>query len=254
MSDAGGGAEIVVKKKSKSHGGHHGGAWKVAYADFVTALMALFIVLWLLSSSDRVQKAVGGYFQDPRGQGKLTGTTKAGSGEDLKLEKKDLEHLKERLEAIVRQAPDLSVLKDHVTIIVTGEGLRIEMLETASGMFFESGNPKPTASGTELLRALAHELQRLPNRIAIEGHTDSAPFGAPEYSNWELSTDRANAARRIMQDFGLGPDRISQVRGFADQRLRDPSNPTNPSNRRISIIVRYAEVERQERTSATSPG
>jgi len=241
---------IIVRKKSAGHDEEHGGAWKVAYADFVTAMMALFIVLWLLSASEQVQKAVGGYFQDPTGAGHQTGSTSAGSGETLTLNRDELEKLKDKLEQVLRQIPALDHMQNQVKMTITNEGLRIDLLETQRGLFFETGNPRPTEAGRELLKVLARELANLPNSVAIEGHTDSTPYGRSDYSNWELSADRANAARRILQDSGLGEGRISQVRGFADQRLLTKNDPTNPSNRRISIIVRNEGLDQQEQTSA----
>src|SRR5580693_5394359 len=133
---------------------------------------------------------------------------------------------------------------------MTAEGLRIDLLETKRGLFFDTGNPKPTEAGSELLKVLAAELAKLPNKVAIEGHTDSAPYGRADYSNWELSADRANAARRILMESGLAEDRISQVRGFADQRLLKKDAPTDPSNRRISVIVRNAGLDLQEEAMA----
>jgi chemotaxis protein MotB len=244
---------IIVKKRGGEHDDEHGGAWKVAYADFVTAMMALFIVLWLLSASEKVQKAVGGYFQDPTGQGRQTGTTKAGIGETLTLNRQDLQDLKKKLQEVMKQIPELQHLENQVRMTITAEGLRIDLLETERGLFFEKGNPKPSEAGTGLLKTLATELVKLPNKIAIEGHTDSTPYGSRDYSNWELSTDRANAARRILVQTGLGEDRISQVRGFADQRLLLKNDPTNPSNRRISIIVRNEGLDQQEEKFAEAP-
>ena len=229
---------IIVRKKADHHDDEHGGAWKVAYADFVTAMMALFIVLWLLSASERVQKAVGGYFQDPTGKGRQTGTTTAGISETLSLSEKQLNEIKEKVQQAMKQIPALKDMQNQIKMTITAEGLRIDLLETKRGLFFENADPRPTAAGAELLKVLATELEKLPNKIVIEGHTDSSPFGRPDYSNWELSADRANAARRILTDSGLDAGRISQVRGFADQRLLLKNDPTNPSNRRISIIVR----------------
>lgn len=235
---------IIIKKKV-SHGGHHGGAWKVAYADFVTAMMALFIVLWLLSSSEKVQKAVGGYFQDPSGTAKLAGSDQAGVGENFIVNKDNMKELKEQLERSIKEVPNFDKLKNNIDMTVTNEGLRIELTESASGMFFDSGSAKMSTDGAELLKSLSEELGKLPNHMAMEGHTDSKPYppGAT-YTNWELSSDRANAARRFMVASGLRPDQIVQVRGFADQRLRKPDAPLDPSNRRISIIVQYLEKQR----------
>ncbi len=243
---------IIVRKVVADHGEEHGGAWKVAYADFVTAMMALFIVLWLLSASEKVQKAVGGYFQDPTGQGRQTGSTNAGIGETLTLNQTELEKLKEKIEEAMRQIPEFKNMAHQIRMTITAEGLRIDLLETQRGLFFETGNPRPTEAGTDLLKVLAGELVKLNNKVAIEGHTDSTPFGRADYSNWELSADRANAARRILTIAGVTDNRISQVRGFADQRLLLKNDPTNPSNRRISIIVRNQGLDEREEALAQS--
>jgi chemotaxis protein MotB len=125
---------------------------------------------------------------------------------------------------------------------VTGEGLRVELIESERGMFFESGSPLPSETGKELILRLTEQLRQLPNDLLIEGHTDAKPFtGRADYSNWELSTDRANAARRLMEANGIRPHQIVQVRGFADQNLRDKDHPEDASNRRISVIVRYQQ-------------
>ena len=233
-------APIIIIKKKGGHAGHHGGAWKVAYADFVTAMMALFIVLWLMSSSEEVKKAVGGYFQDPKGQGKQIGSTLAGSGESLAVSKMDMNQIKQKIEEAMKKAPEFKSMREHISITVTGEGLRIELLETDKGMFFQSGVSTPSKFGAEILSSFAGELGKLPNGVLIEGHTDASAFHSErDYSNWELSADRANAARRLMQENGLRPNQMTQVRGFADQRLRNSKEPADPSNRRISVIVQY---------------
>jgi chemotaxis protein MotB len=233
---------ILIVKKVAGHGGHHGGAWKVAYADFVTAMMALFIVLWLLNSSKKIQEAVGGYFRDPSGTSKNIGTDMKGSGDSFSLSKDDMPKLKGELEKRIHHMSNFEKLKNQIEMTVTSDGLRIELLETETGTFFDSGSPKPNGNGKELLSLLAQELGKLPNPISIEGHTDSKPYaGNSEYSNWELSTDRANAARRLMQHNGLRATQVSQVRGYADQMLRKPDDPQAPSNRRISVIVQYLD-------------
>jgi chemotaxis protein MotB len=231
---------IIILKKKSGHGGHHGGAWKVAYADFVTAMMSLFMVMWLMSSSKPVQEAVAGYFKDPSGTANKKGSAKSGTGENFTLTKDNMPKLKDQLEQKIRQMNDFEKLKDHIAITVTSEGLRIELMESASGTFFDSGSAKLNADGRTLLITLAQELGKLPNKLSIEGHTDSKPYTSPDgYSNWELSTDRANAARRLMQANGVQKDQIAQVRGFADQQLRKPEDPFDSSNRRISLIVQY---------------
>lgn len=233
---------IIVIKKKGGHAGHHGGAWKVAYADFVTAMMALFIVLWLLSASNDVQKAVAGYFRDPKGFGKQMGSSMGGSGESLTITKSNMTLLKGKLEQAMKKSPQFERIKDYVQMTVTGEGLRIELLETDKGMFFSSGQPVPTEAGKDLLTKLAQELGKMKNSVLIEGHTDAKPYEGSAYSNWELSADRANSARKIMQETGLRPDQVTQVRGFADQQLRVPDKPEDASNRRVSIIVQYPQA------------
>jgi chemotaxis protein MotB len=151
-----------------------------------------------------------------------------------------MKELKEQLQKSIRQIPKFDELQNHIDMTVTNEGLRIELTESASGVFFESGSDRMSGDGSDLVRLLAQELGKLPNPIAIEGHTDSKPYPpAATYTNWELSSDRANSARRLMQNNGLRPDQITQVRGFANQRLRKPDAPLDPSYRRISLIVQY---------------
>jgi chemotaxis protein MotB len=231
---------IIIKKKGGGHGGHHGGAWKVAYADFVTAMMALFIVLWMMNASKQVQEAVGGYFKDPRGTAKVVGTNKNGAGEFVALKKEDMHKLKDDLLQSIHHLDPFDKLKNQIEITITPEGLRIELMESEKGTFFELGSAKPTPALVVLLKTLAQEIGKLPNSVSIEGHTDSKAYtGNRTYDNWDLSSDRANEARRMMQAQGLRSGQISQVRGFADQRLRVPNNPEDPSNRRISLIVQY---------------
>ncbi|MGC2208876.1 MAG: flagellar motor protein MotB [Candidatus Korobacteraceae bacterium] len=245
---------IIIKKVS-GHGGHHGGAWKVAYADFVTAMMALFIVLWLLNSSKQVQEAVGGYFKDPTGNSKMVGSTMRGAGQNLDLRKEDMKKIKELLEKQVKSLPDFEKLKKHIDMTITAEGLRIELTEGESGTFFELGSAVPSSSGVELLKALAQEVGKLSNKVSVEGHTDSKPYsgGLSGYSNWELSVDRANAARRIMQSSGLQGNQVAQVRGFADQRPRVKGDAADPANRRISLIVQYLDTTPPDNTGEKAP-
>lgn len=246
---------IVIRRKAAGHGGHHGGAWKVAYADFVTALMALFIVLWLMSADKEVQKAISAYFNNPAGPGKQTGTAAAGLGNAIEIPKEDMSKLRERIQEALKSVPNFRNLKDHVEITITSDGLRIELLENEAGIFFESGRPVPTENASQLLSTLAVELGKLPNSMLIEGHTDSRPYsGDASYSNWELSADRANSARKIMQANGLRVDQVGQVRGFADRQLRHPEDPTNASNRRISVIVQYLPNPGAAKPDGDKPG
>jgi len=233
---------VVIVKKKGGHGGHHGGAWKVAYADFVTAMMALFIVLWLLNSSKQIREAVGGYFKDPTGRSKLVGSGKTGAGDNFTLTKDNMDKLKDELTRAVHKIENFNKLKNQIEMTVTNEGLRIELMESEKGTFFDSGVAEPSEDGRKILVMLAQELSKLPNTISIEGHTDSKPYaGKGNYSNWELSADRANAARRMMQENGVGPNQVTQVRGYADQRLRKPKAPEDASNRRITVVVQYLD-------------
>jgi chemotaxis protein MotB len=218
------------------------GAWKVAYADFMTALMSLFIVLWLMSSDSTVQQAVSGYFKDPKGYTRKLGAGPASSGEGLPINRNNAQDLRRQIEEALRRAPDFQKIRDHVQVSVTGEGLRIDLVETEEGMFFVTGSPNPTPAGERLLAVLAHELGRMGNPIVIEGHTDSRPFRNANptsgYTNWELSADRANAARRLLHGDGVSPGQVVEVRGFADRRPMKPDAPDDAGNRRISVVVK----------------
>jgi chemotaxis protein MotB len=251
---------IIVIKKKGGHGGHHGGAWKVAYADFVTAMMSLFIVLWLMGSDSKVKEAVAGYFNDPKGVAKLLGTTMSGKGDPApQVSTEALEKLKEKIEAEIKARKDLEKLSKQIEITITPEGLRIELIEDKKGTFYELGSPKLSDSGQELLALLASELKTMPNSLLIEGHTDATPYSSDNtYSNWDLSADRANSARRMMQQNGVRGNQVTQVRGYADQMLRVKNNPTDPSNRRISILVKNdteiaPEFSAQKIVNGTTP-
>jgi len=234
---------VIVKRKKAGHSVHHGGAWKVAYADFVTAMMALFIVLWLMSADKEVREQISSFFNNPSGPGKEIGMAAAGAGHAIEVPKDDMKKLAEKIEQALLM-PKFSRIKDHVEITITPDGLRIELLETEAGMFFESGKAQPTEAAAQLLTLLAGELGKLPNSLLIEGHTDSRPYsGSATYSNWELSTDRAHAARKLMVANGVRPEQVAQVRGYAERQLRHPEDPEAASNRRISVIVQYQEKE-----------
>jgi len=231
---------IIVIKRKGGHGGHHGGAWKVAYADFVTAMMSLFIVLWLMGSSEKVKRAVSGYFNDPKGTGAQMGTLLTGTGQATAQTSTDqLQKLKDKLEQEIKARKDLEKLSKQIEITITPEGLRIELIEDKDGTFYELGSAKLSSNGQELLALLAAELKTLPNSLLLEGHTDATPYSNDNgYSNWDLSADRANSARRLLQEDGVRVNQVTQVRGYADQMLRVKNNPTDPSNRRVSILVK----------------
>ena len=257
MSGKGGGAAhqpvIIVKKKGHGRHGHHGGAWKVAYADFVTAMMAFFLVMWIVGQSAEVKAGVAGYFRDPRafegGSGLLPGSESGVTGGGAPLEPAGdaasatatLEQAAAQLRGRLASMPEFDKLKDRVDITVTEEGLRIELREAPDDGFFASGSARVKTPAVSLLQVIADQLSTLPNKVAVEGHTDSVPYSAdagPGYSNWELSADRANAARRVLEAAGLPEGQLEAIRGFADTRLRTPDKPTDAGNRRISIVVR----------------
>ncbi len=247
---------IIKKVKKGGHGGHHGGAWKVAYADFVTAMMAFFLVMWLVAQSNAVKAAVSGYFKDPgifdyaKSNGPIPGGEKPLEPDsparvrtsDSKVvvgvgDAKALEKMAGQIRQMLEDTPEFTDLKKQVEVQMTSDGLRIELVEGAESTFFDSGSAH-VRSGTErLLRAIAKELGVLQNPIIVEGHTDAQPFSRSGiYTNWELSADRANSARRIMEEGGLHDHQVVGVRGFADTHLRVP-DPSDARNRRVSIIV-----------------
>ena len=242
----------VVVKKKKSHGGAHGGAWKVAYADFVTAMMALFIVLWIVGQSNQLKQMIAEYFKDPvvfdqkvRSGGILPDSPptvaavpapRVVTKENPTEEMKKLEEEAKKLEELVKASPLCDKFKGQIEIKVTEEGLRIELVDNSSGLFFDVGSAHPKSEAVQLLMMIGSEISKLKNRVVVEGYTDSRPYVTPGYSNWELSVDRANAARKILAENGL-KDQIHEVRGFADRKLRRPENPLDYSNRRVSILV-----------------
>ncbi len=249
---------IIVKKKKAGHHGHHGGAWKVAYADFVTAMMAFFLVMWLVGQSKEVKSAVAGYFRDPGifDQARSDGPI---AGGDLKLnpdaappsdpvdgnglaegERAALEETARRIKQRLADTPELRSLGRQIEIQITRDGLRIELVDAEQQTFFASGSAALAAGTEKVLELIARELGALKNSIVIEGHTDSRPYAATDlYSNWELSADRANAARRVMERAGLHAGQVRGVRGYADRQLRVADQPLEARNRRVSVIVEH---------------
>lgn len=255
----------IVRKKSGG-GGHHGGAWKVAYADFVTAMFAFFMVMWIMGLSKPIKEAIAAFFRDPSGYSKTShgGKNPLSGGDGTEIKKGPpapiipmdggkgvptimASQFKQAAEAIqkkMEQDPEFKNLKDSVQVKLTNEGLRIELIEKTSSLFFDTGSAALKSRTVRLLHLIAKELGNLKNPIVIEGHTDSQPLRRSDgYSNWELSTDRANSARRAMEDKGLQPKQIIAVRGFADRKLLKPEEPTHFSNRRVSILVAYTSKE-----------
>lgn len=282
--------EPIIIKKVKKHGGHapHGGSWKVAYADFVTAMMAFFIVMWILGQSENIRQMVSAYFKDPGAFNFITGkrtvpvkidifeNQEQGKGDGKQkqqfvfflppeqqdtLAEKVSERLKKQaiddsIKAVERvkniskeiqnifaeslaQNPNLKELINSIKFELTKEGLRIELIESQESVFFEVGSAKLKSAAKGLLAALAKEIGKLPNYVEVEGHTDSRQYGKHStYTNWELSADRANAARRVLEENGLWPGQIVKVTGFADKKLKNPENPFDFSNRRTSILIK----------------
>lgn len=241
---------IVVKKK-KGHGGHHGGAWKVAYADFVTAMMALFIVLWIVGQSNAVKQSISAYFKDPgvftsgSSGGILPGAQETSPLPPVVIEvdkrASEMEELKteaEKISETIAQTPEFSKFKDKIQVTVTDEGLRIDLVEESEGLFFDIGKANMKPDTVKLLKAIAGaNLALLKNSVIVEGYTDARPYISEGYSNWNLSSDRANSARKVLEEGGLRKDQILQVRGFADRKLRMPDKPFDYSNRRVSILL-----------------
>ena len=244
---------IVVRKKKGGHGGHHGGAWKVAYADFVTAMMALFIVLWIVGQSKQVKEYIAQYFKDP---GAFSENTKGGGAfefekisvgerlaeENLKRQEEKLKELGEKIMEEMKKTPTIRDLAKQIKIEITKEGMRIELIEQSEKVFFDVGTAHLKEDATKVLTIIAGELVKLPNHVIIEGHTDARQYQSTDgYSNYELSADRANSARRVLMKNGLTDIRLDQVAGYADKRLRNPQNPLDVVNRRVSILVRFDE-------------
>ncbi len=315
---------IIINKKKVSGGhGHHGGAWKVAYADFVTAMMALFIVLWVLGSNDQEElEQMAEYYQDPgmfkfettkngtpvainiklydkikkeaEGQGKSKAEaereafeksvvqpverTSAGLGllsqkqvdtltqkvvseiqkqalQDSVRSAQKVRQVGEELKAIIKEEikknPGFEELLSSVVIELTDEGLRIELIDSTKNLFFQTGSAAMTDKAKKVIAMLGGKIGRLPNKVVIEGHTDAVKYSSESgYSNWELSADRANSARRILENNGLRPGQVQSVTGYADQKLRNPNNPRDKANRRISILIKQMKskdfIERYE--------
>lgn len=249
---------IIIKKGKKGHGGAHGGAWKVAYADFMTAMMAFFLLMWLLSMVVPEKRAgVEQYFKefsifdkqsamDVRQGGAMIPdqdkppipqrdqlTEAADHGKQPAVQP---EQLKSRLqESLALNMPDV---KNQISVDVSEAGVRIEIGYSEEDPLFAKGSPELTAKGRKALQFIGEQLKPLPNKIEVEGHTDSINYSGGRYTNWELSTDRASAARVALQQGGLADDRISRVSGYASTQPLYPDNPADPRNRRISILVR----------------
>ena len=274
---------IIIKRIKK--GGHaaHGGAWKIAYADFVTAMMAFFLLMWLLgSTTEGDKKGIADYFNSPlkvallnggsgsgdsssviKGGGtdlsRSHGQVKAGDvpaprhtinlqrlkAEQQRAEGAMLEELREKVQSELQNSPKLAQFSSQIKLDMTRDGLRIQIVDEQSRPMFDSGSPLVKPHMRDLLRAIGSVLAEVPNRITLEGHTDAMPFpgGDKGYGNWELAADRANAARRELIGGGLGDDRVLRVLGLASSQPFNPADPNDPQNRRISIIVMNRDAE-----------
>jgi chemotaxis protein MotB len=243
---------IIIVRKKRPHGhAHHGGAWKVAFADFMTAMFALFLVLWLVNQSSDVRAAIAGYFQDPLGRAEEFGSSiLKGDGAQAAnprpiaepqitdLRRDRLQRMGEQIKRRLSRSIEFRDLTPYIEIEVTDEGLRIQLLEDSAGVFFELGSAVPRPRAALLFAAIGNELATMPNGIMLDGYTDAAPYDLAEhYSNWELSADRANTTRRIMVAGGLPEAQIMQVRGHGERDLREPEHPRSPRNRRVTITM-----------------
>jgi len=256
---------IIIKRIKKGHGGHHGGSWKVALADFMTAMMAFFLVMWLVGQSDRVKEAVAGYFRDP-GRYQEMGKSGVLKGSDLSVqgkaekkapikkpdnaksnsseEEKKLSLTARLLLQELEKQPEFKRLKKNVKMQITSEGLRIILNESEdSPAFFEPGSAKLLQKSAIILVTIARQLGQLTNHLVIEGHTDKSPPVRNEYDNWNLSADRANSARQLMEVSGLYGGQVREVRGFAD-KFPMVSDPKDTRNRRVTLVVLYESREK----------
>jgi chemotaxis protein MotB len=241
---------IIIKKKKGGHAGHHGGAWKVAFADFMTAMMAFFLVMWLIGQNQSTKKAIASYFRDPGIFETTKGSIAAGGSTGMdavptvtkalfeESQRKALERAGDKIREQIAKQGGLNGLDKQVSIQLTKEGLRIELLDSEESTFFDSGSSSVKSETERMLGLIATELGHLEMPVIVEGHTDGRPFvGGRAYSNWDLSVDRANAARRVMQAAGLNPNQVRSVRGYADRQLRITDAPFDARNRRVSVVV-----------------
>ena len=251
---------IIIIKKVKGHAAHHGGAWKVAYADFVTAMMALFLVLWILGNSNSKEKAViAHYFREPgvftgsRGVIPRGGEDKLGAGI---IQAPSMEVLRAALKDGFSGLKELVGADDQVPITITEDGMLIEIIDKDKQAFFELSSAiiKPTMR--KILELIVKEIKGTPNKLVISGHTDARPYHDDSfYSNWELSSARALNTRHILQQLGLPSERFEQVTGYADRKLRVPDNPLSSENRRISILIKKLSKEPMKAEAETQkPG
>ncbi len=251
------GAPIIIRKK-KVHGGHghHGGSWKVAYADFVTAMMAFFMVMWIMGLSQQTRSIIAGYFNDPFGKIKQTPQSNSvfelpGSvnnaiaapenppSSPYRQEAENLKKLAKTVQDKLQSAGLLKLMAKGVEIHMTPEGLRIELVESQDAAFFKTGSSVLNHNALVLIKSITPMLIKSDHKMILEGHTDSRPYPSLTYTNWDLSSDRANALRRALMEDGVSIHQIQEVRALADTQLEIPSNPYDRRNRRVSILLPY---------------
>ncbi|WP_445940530.1 flagellar motor protein MotB [Pseudomonas sp.] len=273
---------IIVKRVKKVAGGHHGGAWKIAFADFATAMMAFFMVMWLMSvATPEQKKLISGYFQDPVGFSEsaspyvidLGGTPTPAPDRTLnpgpqeeqspaedaqadvdklqaesiaeEVERERLELLLQELQNKVEENPQLQNFKDQILFEITQDGLRIQIMDAENRPMFASGSARLQPYFEDILLAMTDTIAAVPNKISVSGHNDAQPFvGRGGSGNWELSADRANAARRVLVAGGYDDGQVARVVGYASSALFDRENPLNPVNRRIDIVVLTKKAQR----------
>jgi len=231
--------KVIIKKVKKNHGGgHHGGSWKVAYADFVTAMMAFFLLLWLLSMvSEDKRIATAEYFKNFSIFKESGRTFQPGSAFVITDHIKKAEMKPENLATALKKALKNKASSDQILIDVIEGGVRVQIVDKEGSPMFQLGSAEPTAKAREILSMVYEEIKDLDGKIAIEGHTDAAPFRGDQITNWELSTMRASATRRLLESNGFDPTRVARVVGYADTELLIKDQPKDPQNRRISIIM-----------------
>ena len=280
---------IIVKRVKRFGGGHHGGAWKIAFADFATAMMAFFLVLWLLSTATPEQKiAIAGYFKDPIGFSEsgtpyvidLGGSPQLAPEKTINPEAKSeptpdtsiqldkdqvetmaeqvelerLELLLQELQNKVEENPQLQKFKDQILFEITQDGLRIQIMDAENRPMFDLGSARLQPYFEDILLAMADTIKAVPNKISISGHTDAKPYaGTGEFGNWELSANRANAARRALVAGGYPDEQVARVVGYASSSLFDRKDPFNPVNRRIDIIVLTKKAQRSIEGEQSAP-
>lgn len=264
---------IIKKKKVSGHGGHHGGSWKVAYADFVTAMMAFFMVMWIMGLSDDTKASISGYFNDPNGFMKnpprsknvitaINGVNKAKASSNQTSSKdglgdfqgiqvstaQDGQLIQVEIQKQIAGIPDLKKMLDHIEVSIGQDGIHIELLEDKGSVFFQSGQSVISPMGRRIIKRLTPVLKNTERTIVVEGHTDAQPYAGMVMTNWELSGDRARAVRQALANDGFPPDRFRGVTGYADTKLKFPGKPLSPKNRRVTLLLPWEKPQNISQT------